>query len=962
MITAAELMVRVGADTGEAERKIRGFGANLNQTAGNLARTGTMLTLGVTTPLVGVATQAVRSAATFDQSMVMAQVATGATEAQMDQMVAQAIELGAVTNFSAGQAAEAMLELGKAGMDAEAVMAAMPGVVDLAAAGKLNLNHAAAITAATLNAFELEAEQSGYIANMLAAAANASAADVTDLAAGVQQAGFAFNMAGFTAADLAASLALLTNVGLTGSDAGTALKNAIIRMISPTKEAKGVMDELGISFFDVRGEMLPFPDILANIIQGTADLAPEQRYAALETIFLSDGLKAMIPLLNAGTDGFAGMIGQVTAQGAAARMAEARMSGMAGAIEYIKGSVDSFLIGAARPFGDVLSRIIVGAADAVTAIGTLPAPALNSALAFLAVVAAAGPVIAALGAIAGAVAFVVTGPFALAIGASAVLAAAWAGDWGGIQGLVNGAIGRIRADLGGFVSAVRESGPASAEAAEAVGTLPPALQPIGAAFVGASAGVRTLWSAIMGGNASQSQLRIWGNIVDGAFGEGTAAKVTAFGETFRSTVTGMAANFATRLQGLPAQASTTWSLIETGAAGAAETLRGAVGNLSAQLGPVFAPALERVRSGAASLIPAFAELSPAIGDAKTALTELVGSFAPLRSVGRSALQAVGSWATIYLGGLGEAAGKAGVAVTLFATSALGATLEAAPKVAGKGLKGIENLFSTTAGVVSGSIRTVTALLEGNFPGALNAAKDTARTALGGIGTNFELLKDIVAITYTGLKTTLITTFDGFGVDIRDDIERAETVAKDFWAWLTSLNPVNAVPGIAKAFQDRLDAISLLIEEFSWSDWIQGGLSWSTYISPLTWPAAIGNFAWSSFVPRIDWSRYIPSINWPSISFNDIMGAVRDAALRLITGGGGDEDRNATGSALYGGGLTWVGERGPELVALPRGSAIYNHRDSVAMAGGAAITIGEVHIHNEADYETFVARLRRDMRR
>ncbi len=131
----------------------------------------------------------------------------------------------------------------------------------------------------------------------------------------MQQAGFAFKLANQPVEYLAASLALLTDQGLTGSDAGTALKNAFMRMISPTGEASAVMQDLGISFYDANGNMKQMPDIIGMLNTATEGLTNQQRDAALATIFLSDGMKAIIPLLDAGTEGFNKTVDTVTQVG-----------------------------------------------------------------------------------------------------------------------------------------------------------------------------------------------------------------------------------------------------------------------------------------------------------------------------------------------------------------------------------------------------------------------------------------------------------------------------------------------------------------------------------------------------------------------------------------------------------------------------------------------------------------------
>lgn len=431
-IEAARLFVSVGADTRQGEQGIKSFNDKMNNAARGLTMTGAALTAGITLPLLAIGKAALDSAMDFEQNMNILQQVSGATADTMSALQDEALRLGAVTSFSAGEAAEGMLELAKAGMSTEEVLASIGGVMDLAAAGGVSLAEAAGLVASTLNAFGLEASESSRIADLLAGAANASAASIGDLGAGMQQAGFAFDMANQPVENLATSLAILTNVGLTGSDAGTALKNAFMRMMNPTLEAAGVMDQLGISFYDAAGNMKALPDIIDVLNVATAGLTAQERDQALATIFLSDGMKAMIPLMDAGSEGFNTMLTSVTAAGAATSVADARMRGLSGGIEFLKGSVDSFLIGAALPFLDTLGGLARGAGDALTAFGALPPSVINASLAFLGILAATGPLIAGLGLVVGALAFLLS-PLGLIVIATGALAAAWVSDFGGIQ-------------------------------------------------------------------------------------------------------------------------------------------------------------------------------------------------------------------------------------------------------------------------------------------------------------------------------------------------------------------------------------------------------------------------------------------------------------------------------------------------------------------------------------------------
>ena len=229
--------VNLGSAHGEIIISTENASASINSLSDTMRKAGAAMSLGVTAPLVGIGVTALNSAADFEQSLnIMGQV-SGATADQMAQLQQQALDLGASTAFSAGEAAEAQLELAKAGMKPLEVYAAMPGVLDMAAAGGLGVAQAAEIAANAVNTFGLEAGSTTDIANMLAAAANASSVDITDLAAGMTMAGSVFSSAGQSIDDLNIAMALLGNNGIKGSDAGTSLKTALMRLTAPTDEA-----------------------------------------------------------------------------------------------------------------------------------------------------------------------------------------------------------------------------------------------------------------------------------------------------------------------------------------------------------------------------------------------------------------------------------------------------------------------------------------------------------------------------------------------------------------------------------------------------------------------------------------------------------------------------------------------------------------------------------------------------
>lgn len=383
------------ADVGKAAHATDKFIGGLGTAAGKSGAfsevmTGALRKVGeVAVSALGMAAQAagkfladsVTSAADVEQTLNVLGATSGATAAQLDQVRERAIALGGdldLPNASAQDAAEAMLELSKAGFSVDEAMAAAKGTLQLAAAAQISAGEAAGISAQAINAFGLEAKDAAHVADLLAGGANASSASMTDLAQGLQAGGFAFHAAGEPIEDLITSLAALTNVGLTGSDAGTALKNAMMRLMNPTEKASKLMAKLGIDAYDATGKMLPWPEVLENIRKSTKGMTDEQRNAALGTIFLSDGMKAMIPLLNLSDEEYKKLGADVSKVGSAQDVAGAQTVGFNGAIAGLQSQMETLQLIIGTKLLPLLTPLIQMFSEGAGVLGTFASAMLGS--------------------------------------------------------------------------------------------------------------------------------------------------------------------------------------------------------------------------------------------------------------------------------------------------------------------------------------------------------------------------------------------------------------------------------------------------------------------------------------------------------------------------------------------------------------------------------------------------------
>lgn len=290
----------------------------------------------------------VNAAASFEQGMSAVQAVSGATGDEMDQLRDKALTLGKVTAFSAGESANAMEELAKAGLPVEDILnGAADATVALAAAGAVDMPTAAGIASAAMNAFQLEANEVVKVADLMAGAANTSATDVVGVGEAFKYVAPLAAASGVSIEDTTGAIAALAKAGISGSMAGTTLR-AMLQNLNPASAAAAdEMKKLGIitedgsnQFFDAQGNtksMAEISGILQNALSGLSD---EQKSQALSTIFGARAMTGAIALANQGEKGFnelAGAIGEVSAE----KVAETRMDNLKGSLEELSGSLET---------------------------------------------------------------------------------------------------------------------------------------------------------------------------------------------------------------------------------------------------------------------------------------------------------------------------------------------------------------------------------------------------------------------------------------------------------------------------------------------------------------------------------------------------------------------------------------------------------------------------------------------
>ncbi|MGB7237730.1 MAG: phage tail tape measure protein, partial [Rhodococcus sp. (in: high G+C Gram-positive bacteria)] len=285
---------------------------------------------------------------TFTENLNTMAAVSGATAEQIAVVSTRAKELGNdidLPGTSAADAAAAMSELAKGGFSVEESMNAAKGTLSLAAAAQIDAATAATIQSQALQAFGLNADYAAKTSDILANAANASSAEITDVASGLQQSGAVANQFGLTLEDTAAALGLLANAGIQGSDAGTLLKSALLALTDQSNPAQGAIEDLGLSVYDAQGNFVGLSELFGQLDTAAANMSPEMYQAATATLFGSDAMRLAGVAAEQGREGYDSMVEAVNREGAAAEVAAAKTQGLPGAMGAVQNSVEGLALG-----------------------------------------------------------------------------------------------------------------------------------------------------------------------------------------------------------------------------------------------------------------------------------------------------------------------------------------------------------------------------------------------------------------------------------------------------------------------------------------------------------------------------------------------------------------------------------------------------------------------------------------
>jgi TP901 family phage tail tape measure protein len=380
--------------------------------------------------------QALRSVvsqtAQFETTLNTFRVVAGATASEMERVTATAEQLGADISLpavSAADAAEAMTELSKAGLTVQDSIDGAKGVLQLATAAAISNAQAVEIAASALNAFGLAGKEAATVADVLANAANSAQGSIADIGLGLQQAAAVGRQVGLSFQDTSTFLTILAKNGLAGSDAGTSLRTALIRLINPTDEAAKRIKELGVVLRDAQGNLRV--DVFQQFTNALRGASPEVRDQTLALIGGQDALRAFSILGRQSTADLLRFREELRKEGTAAEVAAAKTEGLAGSANALSSTLQTIGIRIGTSFSAGAADFVNGITAAVNAMASSEGVAAGFGAAAATVGAAfdtigaaaavAGPLVLGLAGALGMVASAIGGPAIVAGAASFVL-------------------------------------------------------------------------------------------------------------------------------------------------------------------------------------------------------------------------------------------------------------------------------------------------------------------------------------------------------------------------------------------------------------------------------------------------------------------------------------------------------------------------------------------------------------
>ena len=413
----AGITIELDGDTSKLVKSLDQVSKKVDGVGKKIEGVGTSLTKSLTVPIVGAGTVAVTKFAEVDKTMNLTNQTMSNTAEEAD-LLNQAMKDAASNSvYGMDEAATATLNFARAGLDATEAANALAPAMNLAAGEGGDLDVVSAGLVATLNGFGDSFENAETYADIFANACNNSALDVNSLSDSMSIAAPIFNAAGYTVKDAALYMGIMANAGIDAGEAANSLKTGLARLITPTKDAQGWINQLGINVTNADGSMKDSVTIQKDLHDAFSTLSESEQIAAASAIFGKNQMSKWLALINTAPSDVSGLSEEIDKQGTSSEMAEAMMSGFGGSIEKLKSTVDVLMTSLGELMATYLTPLIEKIQGIVDAFNALDDEEKDRIIKIAGIVAAIGPVLI----IVGKVISVISGVMSAVSGLMAVL-------------------------------------------------------------------------------------------------------------------------------------------------------------------------------------------------------------------------------------------------------------------------------------------------------------------------------------------------------------------------------------------------------------------------------------------------------------------------------------------------------------------------------------------------------------
>ncbi len=369
--TEAELkrLEQQASTTNATLTKIGDVGSKLETVGNGITNVGKKVSV-VSAAVTGMGIASVKTAADFESSMSQVQATMGITKDSMSTVNGESVntmealsdlakQMGSETAFSASECAEALNYLALAGYDTQEMVDALPTVLNLAAAGNIDLASASDMVTDAMSALGMETSEADTMVDQMAKTASSTNTSVSQLGEGILTIGATAKSIKGGTAELNTSLGILANNGIKGAEGGTHLRNVILSLQNPTDKAAACMEQLGVDVYDSQGNMRSLNDILGDLNTSMEGMTSAEKTNIISSIFNKTDLSSVNALLANTGETWDSLQNSITnSAGAAQQMADTQLDNLSGQLTILKSALEGLAISIGEALMPMVKNIV----------------------------------------------------------------------------------------------------------------------------------------------------------------------------------------------------------------------------------------------------------------------------------------------------------------------------------------------------------------------------------------------------------------------------------------------------------------------------------------------------------------------------------------------------------------------------------------------------------------------------